>query len=244
MIELRTDEDRLAASGEFVLGTLGDDDRAAFAEAMQRDRGLRAAVYDWQDRLLGLSLRAAAATPSAAVWKRTELALDAAANAPVARTTRAAPALVRWWQRVASWQAISAVAVAASLLMAVLLIERQPGASSANARYLAVLQSPDDKSTGWIVELEANRSLRLVPVAAIAAAPAGRSLQFWTKPQGAAGPTSLGLVRTGQTLEMPVAKLPGVGERQLFEITLEPESGSPLGRPTGPILYVGRTVRL
>ena len=32
--------------------------------------------------------------------------------------------------------------------------------------------------------------------------------------------------------------------RQLFEITLEPENGSPTGRPTGPILYVGRTVAL
>jgi anti-sigma-K factor RskA len=35
-----------------------------------------------------------------------------------------------------------------------------------------------------------------------------------------------------------------VGARQLFEITLEPENGSTMGRPTGPILYVGLTVAL
>lgn len=83
-----------------------------------------------------------------------------------------------------------------------------------------------------------------MPVVAGTPPPAGKSLQFWTKPQGAAGPTSLGLVRAGEKLELPVAMLPGVGEQQLFEITLEPEGGSPLGRPTGPILYVGRTVHL
>ena len=40
--------------------------------------------------------------------------------------------------------------------------------------------------------------------------PAGRALQFWTKPEGAAGPTSLGLVRAGQTVELPVSRLPAV----------------------------------
>ena len=74
--------------------------------------------------------------------------------------------------------------------------------------------------------------------------PPGKALQFWTKLDGAAGPTSLGLVKPGQALEVPLASLPGLAERQLFELTLEPEAGSPESRPTGPILYVGRSVRL
>jgi anti-sigma-K factor RskA len=74
--------------------------------------------------------------------------------------------------------------------------------------------------------------------------PAGRALQFWTKPQNASGPTSLGLVRAGETVVLPVSRLPAVEAHTLFEITLEPETGSPIGRPTGPILYVGRTVAL
>ena len=87
-------------------------------------------------------------------------------------------------------------------------------------------------------------TLKLVPVGAPSEVPAGRVWQFWTKPQGAAGPTSLGLVRAGMTLELPVSRLPAVGAQQLFEITLEPEGGSPIGRPTGPILYVGTSIRL
>jgi anti-sigma-K factor RskA len=69
-------------------------------------------------------------------------------------------------------------------------------------------------------------------------------LQFWTKLEGAVGPTSLGLVQAGQVLQLPLSRLPGVGPQQLFEITLEPEGGSKIARPTGPILYVGRSVAL
>jgi len=43
---------------------------------------------------------------------------------------------------------------------------------------------------------------------------------------------------------MPVSRLPAVQGRQLFEITLEPAGGSPYDRPSGPILYLGRTVPL
>jgi anti-sigma-K factor RskA len=32
-------------------------------------------------------------------------------------------------------------------------------------------------------------------------------------------------------------------QNQLFEITLEPEGGSPNGRPTGPILFKGNAAR-
>jgi anti-sigma-K factor RskA len=69
-------------------------------------------------------------------------------------------------------------------------------------------------------------------------------LQFWTKPEGAAGPTSLGLVKPNERVEIPPEKLPGLSPNQLFEITLEPEYGSPIGKPTGPILYVGRAVKM
>ncbi|MET0349622.1 MAG: anti-sigma factor, partial [Rhizobacter sp.] len=139
------------------------------------------------------------------------------------------------------WQGVSGLALAASLFMGVLLL-RQTAPEPAGARYVALLQSPDGRSTGWMVELQDGGALRLVAVGDVGSVPAGRAWQFWTKPEGAAGPTSLGLVKAGQTVELPAARLPAVGPRQLFEITLEPEAGSPIGRPTGPILFVGKTV--
>ncbi len=244
---LRDPAERDALAGEYVLGCLPDDDRAAGDALLDREPAWRAAVGAWQDRLLGLTAQAAPVDPSPLLWRRIEQALPAPpvampSAAPTANAATRARAAPPWWQRLPVWQGVSALALAASVWMAVLLVGRTP--EPAGARYLAVLQSPTDQATGWIVEVQAGGQVRLLPVADTGPVPAGRSLQFWTKPQGAAGPTSLGLVRAGQRVSLPASRLPGVGPQQLFEITLEPESGSPLDRPTGPILYVGRTVAL
>ena len=244
MIDLHDADERTAAAGEYVLGTLAADDHAAFSAALAHDAALQSEVYAWQDRLLGLSAAAAAVTPRPQLWQRIDIAVGAlAAGVPLPVRAGATAVHAPWWQRLGLWQGVSALAVAASLLMAVLLVARTTP-PLVGARYLAVLQSPDKQAIGWVVEIEAGRALHLVPVADTGAVPAGRALQFWTKPQGAAGPTSLGLVQAGRPLEMAVSRLPDLGAEQLFEITLEPEGGSPIGRPTGPILYVGRTVRL
>lgn len=234
MIDLRDADERDATAAEYVLGTLTIEDQAAVTAALPHDRALQAAVYAWQDRLLALSARAAPVSPSASLWRRIDSALNAA-------MPRAATPAAPWWQRLRLWQGLSAAALAASLLLSVLLLQRPE--APVGMRYVALLQSPTDQSTGWVVELQGDR-LRLVPTAPGGATPAGRSLQFWTKLEGAAAPTSLGLVQAGQALELPLSRLPGVGPQQLFEITLEPEGGSTLGRPTGPILYVGRSVAL
>ena len=240
MIDLRDLRDpaaRDAAAGEYVLGTLSAEDHAAVAAALPQDAALRAAVYAWQDRLLPLSAQVPAAEPAPSLWTRVSLALDACTP-----PRQVAPTRTPWWQGLRFWQGLSAVGVAASLLLTLRLLAPLP---ADGARYVALLESPDERhAAGWVVELQAGHTLRLVPVGDTPPVPPGRALQFWTKAQGAAGPTSLGLVRAGQTVEMPVASLPAVGAQQLFEITLEPEAGSPIGRPTGPILFVGRTVAL
>ena len=135
------------------------------------------------------------------------------------------------------------MALAASVVLASLLVLRSP-LPAERERYIAVLQAPGDNAAGWLVEVTAGDRLRLVPIGQTAPVPAGRALQFWTKAQSATAPTSLGLVQPGQVTVLPVARLPAVEAQQLFELTLEPAAGSPIGRPTGPILYVGRTVRL
>ncbi|MEO6409231.1 MAG: anti-sigma factor, partial [Burkholderiaceae bacterium] len=204
------------------------------------DERLAAEVYAWQDKLLPLTARVASQVPVPSLWRRIELALDAASSPSSA--ARPAPRPVPWWQRLGLWQGLSGAAVAGSLAMGMVLVQRMNAPEP--ARYLAVLQSPDAGATGWLVEIQAGRQLKLVPVTESPAVPEGRTLQFWTKPQGASAPTSLGLVTVGKTVELPVSQLPAVEAQQLFEITLEPPGGSPIGRPTGPILFVGRTVRL
>ena len=84
-------------------------------------------------------------------------------------------------------------------------------------------------------------TLRLEPLVATAV-PAQRALQLWTKADDWSGPVSLGLVKPGETVEVKLDKLPKIVPNQLFEITLEPQAGSPIGKPTGPILFIGRAV--
>jgi len=103
---------------------------------------------------------------------------------------------------------------------------------------VAVLQG-DDATPGAIIEAFADGSVRLVPLRAIDVPP-GRALQVWTLWDRARGPVPLGVMpraeqrrlARGDNLPMPI-------DKQLYEITLEPASGSPTGRPTGPVLYKG-----
>jgi anti-sigma-K factor RskA len=244
-VKLDTADDRSVAAGEYVLGTLSDAERREVEQALAHDAQLQAEVYAWQDRLLPLAARvplAAAAQP--ADWRQLESRLGpqgaVAKAAPLASADAAGNDPL--WRRLRRWQITGVAGIAASMVLAALLVLRGPAAPE--ERYLAMLQAPADNSTGWLVEITAGKQVRLVPVGATPPVPPGRALQFWTKPEGAAGPTSLGLVEPGRVTTLPVSALPALGTQQLFELTLEPATGSPIGRPTGPILYVGRTLRL
>lgn len=244
-MKLDTAEDRSVAAGEFVLGTLDDTARQAFEAAMAHDAGLRAEVAMWQDRLLSLTRHAPPADPSPSLWSRIDARLTwAGTRAHV----EAPPPRLPWWQRLGLWQGISGLAMAACVALGSVLVLRGVPDVAPSQQYVAVLQGPQGGGNGWVVEVRVDAAgqgrLRLVPVAPSGPVPAGRALQFWTKAPGAAGPSSLGLVQAGSTVELPTTRLPALRPEQLFEITLEPEGGSPIGRPTGPILFVGRAVKL
>lgn len=214
-------------AAEYVLGTLSDAERAAFEARMQHDRALVREVYAWQDRLLPLAGRVAPLTVSRGLWL--------AIRDRVASSRRMA---VPWWRRLGLWQAASAAALLVAVVLGMQLL-----ATDAAPRYLAVLSTPDNRAS-WVVELVSADTVRLRPVGTMPAVAADKALQFWTKPEGAERPTSLGLVVAGQLHDIPRNRLPAIEAGQLFEVTLEPAAGSPTGRPTGPILAIGRMVRL
>lgn len=222
------DEERQADAAEYVLGTLDPDAAEAVRAAARDDRELAREIYRWQDRLLPLFNRVAPASPRAETWAGLRDQL-----------LRPLPPS-RWWQSLRLWQGL----VAATLVVAVGLgiqLARIP--EGLETRYVAMLQTPE-QNIGWIVELADANTVRLRPVGAPPELPAGRAWQFWTKPQGASKPTSLGLVPAHGVIEVPRDTLPALENQQLFEVTLEPKYGSPTGKPTGPILAVGRMVAL
>jgi anti-sigma-K factor RskA len=250
-------DERSLAAAEYVLGTLAAPEHAAVHARLATDAALRAEVYAWQDRLLPLAGQVPAIEPDAALWTRiagrlatppgaVPAPVHAPAPAPAALPTDPARTLQpaandALWRSLRRWRATAVLGMAASLVLATLLVLRP---AEQPVRYITLLQAPETQRTGWVVETITGDRIRLVPIVAGTTVPTGKSLQFWTKPQGAERPTSLGLVQPGARVDLPVMRSPGVGEQQLFELTLEPEGGSPTGLPTGPILYVGRSVRL
>jgi anti-sigma-K factor RskA len=149
-------------------------------------------------------------------------------GAPPARDPGAPPA--RRWRDPWRWGAVGATAIAASL--ALLLVARPPEPP----RLMTVLLTSQQDSA-WIVEADGRR-IRLAALNP-RPAPSDRVLQLWALPQGATAPTSLGLIPAEGRIELrPTTIRPEPG--MLIEITLEPPGGSPTGRPTGPIQFIGR----
>lgn len=228
------DPDELA--GEYVLGTLPAAQRRELERALPNDAALRAAVDYWETRLLPLTSLAEPVTPSAALWSRID-----ASTAPARRQN--APS--SWWDRLTLWRGLAAGGFAAAAIMAAVIGLRMqaPAAPIGVPDFMVVLAAPQNMAPGWIIRATGPKAIRLEPLVTTQV-PAQRSLQLWTKADGWTGPVSLGLVTPGQALEVRFDQLPPLQANQLFEITLEPERGSPIGRPTGPILYIGRAVKV
>jgi len=229
-IDDNTDE----LAGQYVLGTLTQGERRRVALALPHEPALRAAVEAWEARLLPLAALAEPVELPARLWPRIEAALGGA------RKGAPAAARVKWWERLNVWRALAATGFAAALLLAVVPRLEAPEAAP---RYMVVLAAPGNMAPGWIVQADRAGGLKLVPLGTTAV-PADKTLQLWTKADGWKGPVSLGLVQPGKAAEVALASLPPLHPNQLFEITLEPKGGSPLARPTGPILYIGRAVRM
>lgn len=224
-------------AGEYVLGTLDATQRRALQARLADEPALQAAVQAWEERLLPLADLVEPVTPSAQLWWRIERSLDAL-TPPVSRQ---AP----WWRNwhsLSLWRGLAAGGFATAAVLASVLVTREM-APPPTTRFMVVLVAPDDKAPGWVVQAGSSSRIELIPLGSVEV-PADKALQFWTKADGWSGPVSLGLVTPGHRLEVPADKLPAVQPNQLFELTLEPRTGSPTGKPTGPIRFIGRAVQV
>lgn len=254
----RRGEDIDALAGDYVLGTLTVAVRQTVAARIELEPALRDAVAAWEKRLLPLVALAPPAEPSSTLWQRIEGSLGevktfepATATVAVSATATSQPArqqpevqsriTLSWWNNLGLWRGMTGVGFVTAAVLAAVLVLR-PGAPQA-PEYMVVLVAPMDKAPGYVIQTNAARQLSLVPLGTVTV-PSQKSLQFWTKADKWRGPVSLGLVKPGQTLHIPLDKLPALESNQLFELTLEPENGSPIDRPTGPIQYIGRAVKV
>jgi anti-sigma-K factor RskA len=252
-MNLSDPEDRAVACAEFVLGTLDDADRSRLLAAMEEDESLQREVGFWQDRLLSLYKDVAPVEPTADVWHQVDAALDrepipASDTSPFVPPAAILPEAARrrknknarLWQRLGFWRGLSGLSMVFALLLSLLFIMRL--AEPPEATYVAVLQSAE-KQVAWIVKIDRTGPVKIAPLSDLGPIPKGKAWELWTKGKDVSSPTSLGLLEPGPN-EIPREVLPYLEEDQLFEVSLEPEGGSPTGKPTGPVLSIGATQRI
>ena len=220
-------------AGEYVLGTLPAAQRRQVAQRMQNEPVLRTAVEEWERRLQPLTSLVDEQEPSAQLWPRIVKDLRR-------QSTNAQPSWSAWWTHLRFWRGLAASGFAAAAVLVAVMVTR-PTTPAPN--FMVVLVEPQKGTPGWIVQASADRQLTLTPLLPVSV-PSQKSLQFWTKGEGWDKPVSLGLVEPGKTVKLALDKLPPLQANQLFEITLEPEHGSPTGRPTGPILFIGKAAKM
>jgi anti-sigma-K factor RskA len=249
------EDDMLA--GEYVAGLLEGPAETAFEARLAGEPGLAAAVARWRVRFAEIDDSAVPVVPDEAFWRRIETALATAPDLPplaapasVAVTGAGAAAprplptaapsprtgrLQDWWHSLTLWRGFAAVATAAAIVLAVglgrLVLAPPP------PTFVAVLVA-ETGQIGAVVHVFADGTAELLPLENVPV-PSGRALEVWTKWSDERGPVSIGLLDRPRTVRLSTGGLPETRPDQLFEITLEPATGSPTGRPTGPILFKG-----
>lgn len=224
--------ERQALIGEYVLGLLDDEQAEEVRQLIARDQSAARLALEWEARFLELSDQLPAAEPSPALWPRISKSITKG-------SPRSDTLSERFWNSLGLWRLTSA-ALAFGLLLSLMpwLVPDDPTSPA----FTVVLQAPGEAaSPGWVVRVDERGDLHLDPLVSDSI-PADRSVQFWTLLDPADGPRSLGLVKPGQPYSLSAEQIGQVQPGQLFELTLEPAGGSPLDRPTGEVLYIGRAV--
>ncbi|MBS0240309.1 MAG: anti-sigma factor [Proteobacteria bacterium] len=230
-----TDEDDIEAlAGEYVLGTLDREERMAVSARRLREPALEAAIIEWERRLAPLSEVGAAAIPPADAFQKIEARIGIGSFSANSGT------VIQLRRSVAVWRtaALFASAIAASLVVAIGIGKFPPTPKQQNL--VAVLQR-DAGSPAFLVTV--NIEDRVLTVQPVDAKPEpGKSYELWIIQDTLGAPKSLGVIDQPKTIARPTlaAYEPDVIESAKYAVTLEPEGGSPSGKPTGPVVFAGK----
>ena len=228
-----TDSDDRTLAGEYVLGLLEGAAKLDAERRLASDPAFAREVESWRTRFAAFDDAAEPHPAGDELWRKIESGVPAAAS----RVKPAPTARSQFWNNLA---ALRATALGASLAALILAVGLGFAIRAATQQPMMVAVLLDGNRAGAVVHAFADGRVVLVPIASINV-PAGRALQVWTLPSRERGPVSVGLMDQARTLQLSLKDLPPPGPDQLFEITLEPATGSPTGRPTGPVLYKGNT---
>jgi anti-sigma-K factor RskA len=226
-------ENEKILAAEFVLGLLEGKNLAEAEQRLVSDAAFAREVEIWRTRFMAFDDATEPRPAGEALWRKIEAAMQTPAPA------RATPsALSQLWGSIGVLRAATLAASFAAVLFAVGLGAAVKYARNQQPVMVAVLLNGE--KSGAVVHVFADGRVALVPLTTIDV-PEGRVLEVWTLPSRERGPVSVGLMSQARKLQLNLKDLTAPNLNQLFEITLEPAGGSPIGRPTGPVLFKGTT---
>ena len=240
---------RRMLAAEYVLGTLRGPARRRFERLARNDAALRAEQHFWEAQLGRLTGAIRPVTPAPTVWISLQRRIAARNTVPL---RRASPNQPQNQPRPAPMWRIWAGMAAAAAVVAVVMVSQQrftPPAATPVAQapvtaaapvYVAQLKVPDS-TMQWTVSLSPDRGQLTVAAAGDYPQLGQHSMElWWISPQG---PVALGLLpvqgKGSMTLPRELTAQGGI----TLAVSLEPQGGSPTGKPTGPVLTSGPAVQ-
>jgi anti-sigma-K factor RskA len=221
-------------AAEYVLGTLRGKARDRF-DRLKRDSNIaRAAVWRWEKRFNGMTRALAPSIPPTHIWRNIERQINASM-----RTTNVVPL-----RAARMWKTWSALATAASFVLATLLFMQVPQPTS-NVDHVAVF-SNQQAQPQWLVSFDSHNGKFSARALNIAATQADKTFELWMLPESGA-PRSLGLLPTESgviNVQLAGTALASLQHAAGLAVSLEPAGGSPTGLPTGPVLYQAPLLKL
>jgi anti-sigma-K factor RskA len=236
------DEDIEGLAAEYALGTLEAAERAEVERRRADEPALDSALDAWARLLAPLADAVPEVTPPEPILARIEGRLDERAG----REPGAGAQIIDLRQRVALWRnrAFLTGSLAAALLvgLGVRSILTPVGEPATPHAFVAMLQK-DASSPAFVVTIDLDRRLLTARPVAAAAEP-GKSYELWIIEASLGPPKSLGVIKPGGATRGPslAAYEPSVITDALYAVTLEPEGGSPDGKPSGPPVFQGKLV--
>jgi anti-sigma-K factor RskA len=220
---------------EYVLGVLDADARADVAREVARSDEAATAVELWQRRLAPLAVKLPEVAPPEDVWARIQHDLRWHAVRDV-RQPSGLGSSVRLWQWICA--GASVVAVACMVMLLLVPARQRPPATPGVLMVSSIRQ--DNGVADWTATVDLDRKQIVVVPAAPANIAADRSTQLWLIPAGGA-PMSVGVFKPGAVTVLPLSAtlLAQLGPTAALAVSVEPAGGSPISRPTGPVIAKG-----
>lgn len=218
---------------EYALGVLSAAERTQVEELLQQDPGYQQQLAAWQRHFAEWLAEFPAVEPPAHVWHGIQQRLFATTDQP--------PEPPRPWDNARLWRWTTVVALAASLVLAVLLVLRP--AQVAAPTLLARLEQSDGRLV-FSATLQPDGGQVLFVPAGTSRWP-GQSAEAWLITADGK-PHSLGLLRddAAVALTVPAGLAKAVAGGTVLAVSLEPPAGSPTGSPTGPVIAQGKIITL